>query len=56
MNRRQQLAIGLVFGAMALFIAGLNLLDGDRLAQSVIAAIYAVAVLLLARWGNRAAA
>ena len=56
MNRRQQWALGLVFGMMVAFIAGLNMFDGNRLAQLVVAGIYAVAVVLIMSWGNRTTA
>jgi hypothetical protein len=54
--KRRQLSIGLVFGAMAVFIAGLSQLDGNRIGQALLAVIFAVAVVLIVRWGNSAAA
>ena len=46
-------AIGIVCGLMAVFIAGMNLLDGNRTAQGFIAGAYVVAVVVVMRWGNR---
>ncbi len=55
MNRKMLGMVGL-FAAMPLFFAGLNMFDGNRAIQSMVAIGYVVVVLALARWTNRSTA
>jgi hypothetical protein len=50
---RTSISIGIIFALIAGFFAGLNWLDGSRPAQVGVAAAYALAVFLVARWGAR---
>ena len=54
MSRKSWYMAG-VWAAVPMFLAGLSLLDGDRLAQSGVAVIYALAVFGLTRAANKAA-
>ena len=53
---RRYIAIGATFAAIALSFAGVHRLEGHRLAQAAVMLGYAVAILLLMRWANRAPA
>ena len=55
MSRKTFAMVG-VFATMPMFLFGLNLFDGNKLAQWGLAIAYVIAVVLLVRIANRAAA
>jgi len=48
-NKQFAFAFGGIFAAMVAFMAGINALDGDRAAQTVVAVVYVAVVVILAR-------
>ncbi|HKP33737.1 MAG TPA: hypothetical protein VJT70_03030 [Sphingomicrobium sp.] len=50
---RTSISIGIIFALMVAFFAGLKWFDDSRAAQIGVAAAYALAVFLIARWGAR---
>jgi hypothetical protein len=50
---RQNKALGVVMGLIPCAIAGVNLFEPDKFAQSCVMATYAVLVFGIMRWGTR---
>ena len=52
--KRKQVGVGLAFALLVVFFAALNRLDGNPTGQIVAAVVYAITMLGLLRWTNRA--
>jgi hypothetical protein len=50
---RQTLALGMIGGLIPLFISGINIFDGNRFAQMIVALAYVAAIGGVMIWSNR---